>query len=77
MPGTWSQIVRNDLTNKQQRRLTKRIIACNEQKLFKLQSETCGRALIADLFPELKIVLEEIFNYGSGKWLGGLKVIHV
>ena len=68
-----SQIVRNDLTNEQQRRLTKRIIACKKQKLFKLQSETRGRALIADLFPELKIVLEEIFNYGSGEMVGGLE----
>ena len=30
-----SLIVRNDLTNELQRKLTKRIIACEKQKLFK------------------------------------------
>ena len=68
-----SQVVRNDLTNEQQRRLTKRIIAQRKRKIFKLQFETRGRALKADLFPELKFVLEEIFSYGSSGLLGGLE----
>ena len=68
-----SQTVRNDLTNEQQRRLTKWVIASKKQKLFKLHSETCGRALIADLFPELKVVLEEIFHYGTEEMMGGLE----
>ncbi len=68
-----SQTARNDLTNEQQRRLTKWVVASKKQKLFKLHSETCGRALIADLFPELKVVLEEIFHYGTEEMMGGLE----
>ena len=68
-----SQVVRNDMTNEQQRRLTKRIIAQRKQKEFKLQFETRGRALKADLFPELKLVLEEIFSHGTSGMLGGLE----
>ena len=68
-----SQIVRNDLTNEQQRRLTKRIIASKKQKLFKLRSESRWRTLIADLFPELKVVLKEIFCHGTAEMLGGLE----
>ena len=62
-----SRIVRNDRTNEQQRRLTKRVIASKKQTLFKLRSETRGRTLLADIFPELKVVLEEILNYGREK----------
>ena len=61
------------MTNEQQRRLTKRVIASKKQTLFKLRSETCGRTLLADIFPELKVVLEEIFNYGSEEMMGGLE----
>lgn len=68
-----SQTVRNDLTNEQQRTLTKRVIASKRQKLFKLRSEMHGRALIAELFPELKMVLEEIFNYSTEGMMGGLE----
>ena len=68
-----SQVVRNDLTNEQQRRLTKRIISQRKHKLFKLQFETRGRNLKADIFPELKFVLEEIFSHGSNGLLGGLE----
>ena len=68
-----SRIVRNDMTNEQQRRLMKHIIASKKQKLFKLCSETGGRALVADIFPELKVVLEEIFNCGGREMIGGLE----
>ena len=68
-----SRIVRNDRTNEQQRRLTKRVIASKKQTLFKLRSEMRGRTLLADIFPELKVVLEEILNYGSGEMMGGLE----
>ena len=40
---------------------------------FKLKHETRGRALLADIFPELKIVLEEIFNHGVNGMHGGLE----
>jgi hypothetical protein len=68
-----SQVVRNDLTNKQQRRLTKRIISQRKHKLFKLQFETQGRNLKANIFPELKFVLEEFFSHDSNGLLGGLE----
>ena len=68
-----SQVVRNDLTNEQKRRLTKRIISQRKHKLFKLQFETRGRNLKADIFPELKFVLEQIFSHGSNGLLGGLE----
>lgn len=69
-----SQIVRNDLTNEQQRRLTKRIVAQRKKSEFKLQYETRGREMLADIFPELKFVMEEIFNQGStGMLHGGLE----
>ena len=61
------------MTNEQQRRLTKRVIASKKQTLFKLRSETRGRTLLPDIFPELKVVLEEIFNYGSEGMMGGLE----
>ena len=74
-----SQLVRNGLTNEQQRRL-KRIIAQRKHEIFKLQFETRGRALKADLFPELKLALEKnfelwkkILSYGSSGLLGGLE----
>ena len=68
-----SQVVRNDMTNEQQRRLTKRIIGQRKMNEFKLKHETRGRALLADIFPELKIVLEEIFNHGVNGMHGGLE----
>ena len=68
-----SQMVRNDLTNEQQRRLTKRVIAERKHKYFKRQCETRGRVMKAELFLELKHVLEEIFNLGSNGLLGGLE----
>lgn len=60
-----SQVVRNNMTNESQRRLTKRIMEQRKQKMFKLQCETRGRQLKSDIFPELKFVLEEIFSCGS------------
>jgi hypothetical protein len=68
-----SQVVRNDLTNEQQKRLTNRIIAQRKQKRFQLACETRGRRLKADIFPELKIVLEEIFSHGSSGMVDGLE----
>ena len=60
-----STVDRNDMTNQQQRRLTKLIIAQRKINEVKLKYETRGRLMLADIFPELKIVLEEIFNEGS------------
>ena len=68
-----SQVVRNDMTNEQQRRLTKRIIGQRKMNEFKLKHETRGRALLANIFTELKIVLEEIFNHGVNGMYGGLE----
>ena len=65
--------MRNDMTNEQQRRTTKRIIAQRKTNNFKLKYETRGRMMLADKFPELKIVLEEIFNAGVTGMHGGLE----
>ena len=47
--------------------------ACKKQKLFKLHCQTCGRELIGNLFPQLKVVLEETFNYESEEMVEGLE----
>lgn len=60
-----SKVVRNDMTNEQQRRLTKRIIASRKLKEFKSSYDNQGRPLLADKFPELGIVLQSIFDSGE------------
>ena len=65
-----SQTVRNDMTNGNQRRLYKRIIALRKSKEFRKKFDSRGRALKADIFPELAVVLESIFESGD-KGIGG------
>ena len=60
-----SQIVRNDMTCEQQRRLTVRIINKRKQNMFRLSYENRGRKLKSDVFPQLGIVLENIFQVGD------------
>ena len=60
-----SQIVRNDMTCEQQRRLTVRIINKRKQNMFRLSYENRGRKLKSDVFPQLGIVLENIFQAGD------------
>ncbi|KAJ7386267.1 hypothetical protein OS493_010671 [Desmophyllum pertusum] len=68
-----SQVVRNDTTNEQQRRLTKRIIAARKSKEFKSSYDNRGRPLLADEFPELGLVLQSIFEGGESGIGGGIE----
>ena len=68
-----SQTVRNDMTNEQQRRLTKRIIASRKSKEFRSSFDNRGRPLLADEFPELGIVLQSIFESGESGIGGGVE----
>lgn len=72
-----SGVVRNDMTNEQQRRLTKRIIEYHKRKETKLskQFDGRGRKLKVEEFPELPKILEKVFENGSAddKRGGGLE----
>jgi hypothetical protein len=68
-----SQVVINDLTNEQQRRLTNIMIAQRKQKRCQLAYEKRGRRLKANIFPDLKIVLEAIVSHCSSGMVGGLE----
>ena len=68
-----SQIVRNDMTCEQQRRLTVRIINKRKQNMFRLSYENRGRKLKSDVFPQLGIVLENIFQAGDAGDGGGVE----
>ena len=57
-----SQIVRNDMTNIQQYRLTQRIISTRKRKEIRTIAEGRGRKLKCDVFPELKIALQYAFG---------------
>lgn len=59
---TTSQIVRSDLTNLQQHRLTQRIISCRKMKEIHTIGEGRGRKLKSTEFPELGLVLEYAFG---------------
>ncbi|CAB3980263.1 Hypothetical predicted protein [Paramuricea clavata] len=59
-----SQIVRNDMTCEQQRRLTVRIINKRKQNMC-LAYETRGRNFKSDVFPQLGLILENIFQAGD------------
>ena len=59
-----SQIVRNDMTCEQQRRLTVRIINKRKQNMC-LAYETRGRKFKSDVFPQLGLILENIFQAGD------------
>ena len=60
-----SKIVRNDMTCEQQHRLTARIINKRKQNMLRLAYEPRGRKLKSDIFPQLGIVLENIFQGGE------------
>ena len=62
-----SRVVRNDMTNAQQSRLTKRIVEKRKQKEVKLpeQYDNRGRMLKYDQFPEMPRIIEGIFEGGS------------
>ena len=68
-----SQVVRNDMTNEQQRRLTRRIISSRKSKEFRSAFDSRGRPLLADVFPELGMVLQSIFESGKGGIGGGIE----
>ncbi len=68
-----SQVVRNDMTCAQQLRLTKRIINKRKQSLVRTSYDNRGRKLKAELFPQLGIVLENIFQQGGKEEIGGLE----
>lgn len=70
---TTSQTVRNDMTNENQRQLHKRVIALRKSKEFRKQFDSRGRALKADIFPELAAVLEGVFASGDKGIGGGLE----
>jgi hypothetical protein len=56
-----SQVVRDDMTNEQQRRPTKRIIAQRKQKKFRLENETRGRKLKAEIFSRIEVRVRRYF----------------
>lgn len=62
-----SRVVRNDMTNEQQSRLTKRIIEKRKQSEIKLpeQYDNRGRMLKHEQFPEMSRIIEGIFEAGS------------
>ena len=64
---TTSGVVRNDMTNEQQRRLTKRIIEHHKKKETKLSQKYDGRGrkLKVEEFPEFSKILEIVFESGS------------
>ena len=68
-----SQTVRNDMTNEQQRRLTKRIIASRKSKEFRSCFDNHGHPLLADEFPELGIALQSVFECGESGIGGGVE----
>jgi hypothetical protein len=49
------------------------MVAQRKHKKFQLDNETRGRRLKAEIFPEFKILWEEIFSHGSGGMVGGLE----
>ena len=57
-----SRVVRNDMTNAQQYRLSKCILTKTFLLQNKLKYENRGRLLKADVFPELGAVIESIFQ---------------
>lgn len=69
-----SQIVRNDLTNVQQYRLTQRIISSRKVKEIRTIASGRGRKLKCNEFPELSIALEYAFGeMDTQKGGGGLE----
>ena len=57
-----SQIVRSDLTNKQQCQLQKRIISARKVQEIKTIAKGRGRKLKIEQFPQLAIALEYAFG---------------
>jgi hypothetical protein len=72
-----SGVVRNDMTNEQQRRLTKRIVENRKKNEAKLQQkfDQRGRKLKVEEFPEMSKIIENVFETGStdDKRGGGLE----
>lgn len=68
-----SEVVRNDMTCEQQRRLIKRIINKRKQNLMQLPYDNRGRKLKAEVFPQLGASLEKIFQEGGKEEIGGLE----
>lgn len=57
-----SAVVRNDMTNQEQRRLQKRLILKKQAHIRKKSNAMKGRRLKAGIFPELGMILEQIFE---------------
>ena len=57
-----SQIVRSDLTNTQQYRMTQRIISSRKIKEIQTIAKGRGRKLKSEMFPELSVALEYAFG---------------
>ena len=68
---TTSQIVRNDMTNRQQRQLTERIISTTKLKELRTIAPGRGRKLKYEKFPEMAAVLEHAFGECDIKEGGG------
>ena len=57
-----SQIVRSDLTNTQQYRMTQRIISSRKIKEIQTIAKGRGRKLKSEMFPELSVAVEYAFG---------------
>ena len=68
---TTSQIVRNDMTNRQQRQLTERIISTTKLKELRTIAPGRGRKLKYEKFPEMAAILEYAFGECDTKEGGG------
>ncbi len=66
-----SQVVRNDMSNQQQRALTQRIVNIRKQKEIKIIADGRGRHLKGEGFPELAAILEYAFGERDVRERGG------